>query len=92
MSVSVERTLSTKDRSRRCVACLWRLVPHVLLSLSLVAYAAFGAFLFQHIEGGDSASIPEDYRVFLDQIVDTVQNFNGEWDRQNLLSCLASSL
>lgn len=78
MSVAVKRRLSIKARSRRCLAGLWRLVPHVLLSLSLVAYAGFGAFLFQQIEGGNSPSIPEDYRVFLDQIVGTVQNSTGE--------------
>lgn len=78
MSVAVKRRPSIKARSRRCLACLWRLVPHVLLSLSLVAYAAAGAFVFQHIEGGNSSSIQEDYRVFLDQIVGTIQNSTGE--------------
>lgn len=78
MSVAVQSSLGAKARSRRCLARLWRLVPHVLLSLSLVAYAAVGALLFQHIEGGNSSGIQEDYRVFLDQIVGTVQNFTGE--------------
>lgn len=79
MSVAVKQRLSAKAQSRRCVARLGRLVPHVLLSLSLVAYAALGALLFQHIEGGSaSTTTQQDYHKFLKQIVDTVQKFTGE--------------
>lgn len=80
MSVAVKQRLSTKAQSRRCAARLGRLVPHVLLSLSLVAYAALGALLFQHIEGGSASTstTQQDYHEFLERIVDTVQNFTGE--------------
>lgn len=78
MSAAIEGRLSAKAQSRKCAARLWRLVPHVLLSLSLVAYAALGALLFQHIEGGSASTTQQEYRVFLGQIVDTVQNSTGE--------------
>uniref|UniRef100_A0A3Q3WKH4 Potassium channel domain-containing protein n=1 Tax=Mola mola TaxID=94237 RepID=A0A3Q3WKH4_MOLML len=58
---------------------LWRLFPHALLCLSLVAYAALGALLFQHIEGGGASSSRQEYRVFLAQIVGTVRNVSGRW-------------
>ncbi|XP_075902319.1 potassium channel subfamily K member 18 [Nelusetta ayraudi] len=67
-----------KAQAQSCTERLWRLFPHVLLSLSLVAYAALGAVLFMHIEGGSaSSSSPPDYRSFLGQIVDQVQNSTG---------------
>lgn len=89
MSVAVKRTLSTKAQSK-CAARLWRLVPHILLSLSLVAYAALGALLFQHIEGGSKSTTQQDYRVFLGQLVDMVQNVTGERFRQKPL-CFCQS-
>lgn len=85
MSVAVKRRLSAKAQSRRCVARLWRLVPHILLSLSLVAYAALGALLFQHIEGGNASTTPPEYQDFLEKIVDTVQNPTGEPFHQKLM-------
>lgn len=78
MSVAVKRRLSAKARSRECAARLWRLVPHVLLSLSLVVYAALGALLFMHIEGGSASSTQQEYQDFLGQIVDVVQNYTSE--------------
>lgn len=85
MSVTVKRSISAKDETRKCAARLWRLIPHILLSLSLVAYAALGALLFQHIEGRNSSTNQREYSAFLDQIVDTVQNFTGKWDLFHLL-------
>nr|XP_046257978.1 potassium channel subfamily K member 18 [Scatophagus argus] len=75
MSAAGKRRLSVKAESRKCAARFWRLIPHVLLSLSLVAYASLGALMFQHIEGGSASTTPQDYREFLGQIVSTVQNF-----------------
>lgn len=81
----MKRSISAKDETRKCAARLWRLVPHILLTLSLVAYAALGALLFQHIEGRSSSTNQREYSVFLGQIVDTVQNFTGKWDLFHLL-------
>ncbi|XP_073338475.1 potassium channel subfamily K member 18 [Pagrus major] len=75
MSVAVKRGISAKAESRKCAARFWRLFPHLLLCLSLVAYAALGALMFQHIEGGSTSSTTQDYHEFLGQIVGTVQNF-----------------
>lgn len=91
MSVAVKRRLSAKAQSRRCAARLWRLVPHVLLSLSLVAYAALGALLFQHIEGGNASTTPPEYQHFLEQIVDTVQNPTSEPFHQKLMPAVLVS-
>lgn len=78
MSVVVKRGINAKAESRKCAARLWRLFPHVLLCLSLVAYAALGALLFQHIEGESASTTQQDYRLFLGQIVGSVQNFTGK--------------
>lgn len=78
MSVVVKRGINAKAESRKCAVRLWRLFPHVLLCLSLVAYAALGALLFQHIEGESASTTQQDYRLFLGQIVGTVQNFTGK--------------
>lgn len=77
MSVAVKRGISAKAESRKCAARFWRLFPHLLLCLSLVAYAALGALMFQHIEGGNTSST-KDYLEFLGQIVGTIQNVTGE--------------
>lgn len=71
--------ISAEAACRSCAARLWRLFPHALLCLSLVAYAALGALLFQHIEGGGASSSRQEYRVFLAQIVATVRNVSGRW-------------
>ncbi|XP_051280050.1 potassium channel subfamily K member 18 [Dicentrarchus labrax] len=77
MSVAVKRGISAKGESRKCAARFWRLFPHLLLCLSLVAYAALGALLFQHIEGESASTTQQEYREFLGQIVRTVQNLTA---------------
>ncbi|KAM9848066.1 potassium channel subfamily K member 18 [Aulostomus maculatus] len=74
MSVSVKRGISVKNESRKCRARFWKLVPHLSLCLSLVAYAALGALMFQQIEGGSPSISRVEYHKFLGQIVATVQN------------------
>lgn len=68
----------SKAQAKSCTERLRRLFPHVLLSLSLVAYAFLGAILFEHIEGGSPSSTQHQYRKFLGQIVDDVKNKTGK--------------
>uniref|UniRef100_A0A671USP5 Potassium channel, subfamily K, member 18 n=1 Tax=Sparus aurata TaxID=8175 RepID=A0A671USP5_SPAAU len=86
MSVAVKRGISAKAESRKCAARFWRLFPHLLLCLSLVAYAALGALMFQHIEGGNTSST-KDYLEFLGQIVGTIQNVtdNASYTHQDIV-------
>lgn len=58
-------------RSRR----VWRLVPHLVLVLSLVLYTALGALVFWAIERRENPNSPEQqkYKVFLEDLVQTVQ-------------------
>ncbi|KAK9541996.1 hypothetical protein VZT92_002000 [Zoarces viviparus] len=76
MSVAVKRGISAKAESRKCAGRFWRLFPHLLLCLSLVAYAALGALMFEHIEGKSELYLPDEYHDFLLQIVSTVQNLS----------------
>ncbi|KAK7901746.1 hypothetical protein WMY93_018515 [Mugilogobius chulae] len=57
-------------RSRR----VWRLVPHLVLVLSLVLYAALGAVVFWFIEGGAENPTHPQYQQFLRDLVQTVHN------------------
>ncbi|KAM3863148.1 potassium channel subfamily K member 18 [Diretmus argenteus] len=85
MSVAVKGGRSKPEA--RCVARLWRLFPHLFLSLSLVGYAALGALVFQHIEGTNGDSTNKDYHDFLGDIITTIQNFSdtGSSTNQTLL-------
>ncbi|XP_075933461.1 potassium channel subfamily K member 18 [Anarhichas minor] len=76
MSVAVKRGISAKAESRKCAGRFWRLFPHLLLCLSLVAYAALGALMFEHIEGKSELYLPDEYHDFLRQIISTVQNLS----------------
>ncbi|XP_042357533.1 potassium channel subfamily K member 18 [Plectropomus leopardus] len=76
MSLAVKKGISAKNESRKCAARFWRLFPHLLLSLSLVAYAALGALIFERIERYASPDNQE-YHQFLGQIVSTVQNLTN---------------
>lgn len=79
MSVAAKKGISAKAESRKCARRFWRLFPHLFLCLSLVAYAALGALMFDYIEGGGESTIQPDYSDFLSQIVRTVQNLTGNW-------------
>ncbi|XP_022620859.1 potassium channel subfamily K member 18 [Seriola dumerili] len=76
MSLAVKKGISAKAESRKCAARLWRLFPHLLLCLSLVAYAALGALMFQYVEGSSNSTTQTEYHEFLGQIVSTVQNLS----------------
>uniref|UniRef100_A0A3Q1HIP9 Uncharacterized protein n=1 Tax=Anabas testudineus TaxID=64144 RepID=A0A3Q1HIP9_ANATE len=75
MSVALEKGTGVKTESIKCAARFWKLFPHLTLCLSLVAYAALGALMFQHIEGRRDSAIEPEYDDFLGEIVSTVQNF-----------------
>lgn len=80
MSVAVRGKISAKSESRKCAARACRLIPHLLLCLSLVAYAALGGFVFELIEGpgsGSDPSIQPGYQTFLNDLVQIVQNLSG---------------
>ncbi|XP_053188648.1 potassium channel subfamily K member 18 [Scomber japonicus] len=62
------------EEARKWAAHSWRLLPHLMLCLSLVAYAALGALMFRHIEGGNVSTTQPEYHDFLGKIVDRVQN------------------
>uniref|UniRef100_A0A673BDV4 Potassium channel, subfamily K, member 18 n=1 Tax=Sphaeramia orbicularis TaxID=375764 RepID=A0A673BDV4_9TELE len=81
MSVAVRGKIAAKSESRKCAARACRLIPHLLLCLSLVAYAALGGFVFELIEGpggGSDPSIQPKYQSFLQDLVQTVQNLSGK--------------
>ncbi|XP_061646277.1 potassium channel subfamily K member 18 [Phyllopteryx taeniolatus] len=56
-----------------CIARFWKLLPHIMLCLSLVIYAALGALLFQYIEGR-APPTKQEYHYFLGQIIRHVQH------------------
>ncbi|XP_028279389.1 potassium channel subfamily K member 18 [Parambassis ranga] len=79
MSVSAKKEISAQKEFRRCTSRFWRLFPHLLLSASLVGYAALGALIFQHIEGKSPSSSSEtEYHKFLGDIVSAVQNHSND--------------
>uniref|UniRef100_A0A672ICP1 Potassium channel, subfamily K, member 18 n=1 Tax=Salarias fasciatus TaxID=181472 RepID=A0A672ICP1_SALFA len=67
-----------RRHSRKCAGRLWKLFPHLLLCLSLVAYAALGALIFKQIEGRSPSPVQQDYYDFVNRLVDTVQNLTSE--------------
>ncbi|XP_047459377.1 potassium channel subfamily K member 18 [Mugil cephalus] len=87
MSVAVKRGISAKNESRKCAARFWTLFPHLLLCLSLVAYAALGALIFRHIEGGSLSNTQKEYLKFLGEIVSTVQDAinNGSYTNDDIV-------
>ncbi|KAM6997695.1 potassium channel subfamily K member 18 [Tautogolabrus adspersus] len=74
MSVALKRGISAKAESRKCAARFWRLFPHLVLCLSLVGFAALGALMFKHIEGGVESTYQDEFQKFLGEIVTKVQN------------------
>ncbi|KAK0146915.1 Potassium channel subfamily K member 18 [Merluccius polli] len=63
--------------AKPCAVRLWKVFPHLFLSLSLVGYAALGAVIFKNIEGQKKSASTEDYHKFLGQLVATVQNLTN---------------
>ncbi|CAL8255590.1 unnamed protein product [Lota lota] len=74
-----------KNREAPCCVCLWKIFPHLFLSLSLVGYAALGALLFMNIEGRNDSNSTEEYHMFLGQIVTTIQNLTNHNQTQKQL-------
>ncbi|XP_037637284.1 potassium channel subfamily K member 18 [Sebastes umbrosus] len=73
--MSVKKGRSVKAEFRKCATRLYRLFPHLLLCLSLVAYAALGGLMFEYIEGGSASTLQqEEYHDFLGLIVNAVRN------------------
>ncbi|XP_077586595.1 potassium channel subfamily K member 18 isoform X1 [Stigmatopora nigra] len=70
-----------------CKARVWKLLPHLMLCLSLVIYAALGACLFQYIEGR-APPIKKEYHDFLGDIILHVQNLtkNTSSTQQNIVN------
>lgn len=78
MSVAVKR--GSSGPKSKCAARLWRLFPHLFLCLSLVAYAALGALVFEQVEGKNKSNELEvDFHTFLGEIVNSIQNRSRKW-------------
>ncbi|XP_008427197.1 potassium channel subfamily K member 18 [Poecilia reticulata] len=74
MIVSGETAVLHETWHGRCRARFGRLFPHLTLCCALVAYTMLGAFIFMLVEGGSKSSTKDEYRNFLSQIVEMVQN------------------
>ncbi|GAA6221191.1 potassium channel subfamily K member 18, partial [Lates japonicus] len=94
MSVAANKGINAKAESRKCASRFWRLFPHLFLCLSLVAYAALGALMFDYIEGGGESTIQPDYSDFLSQIVRTVQNLtdNSSCTHEDILQTVDKTM
>ncbi|TDH00983.1 hypothetical protein EPR50_G00175520 [Perca flavescens] len=98
MSVAVKKKKSVKAEFRKCAWRSWWLFPHLLLCLSLVAYAALGALMFAHIEGNGLKVLnytrPTEYQRFLAQVVATVQNLtnNASATQQDIMDRVATQM
>ncbi|KAM4614817.1 potassium channel subfamily K member 18 [Polymixia lowei] len=91
MSVAVKGNCKGESK---CAARLWRLFPHLFLSLSLVAYAALGAVVFKNIEGRSDSTSKEKYHEFLLKLVTKVQNLteNSSYTQQNLVESVEEDI
>ncbi|KAM4730184.1 potassium channel subfamily K member 18 [Anableps anableps] len=74
MTVSENTAVSLETGSRKCCTRFWRLFPHLMLCGTLVAYAVVGALIFMQVEGGRESGTKQDYRRFLEEIVEIAQN------------------
>ncbi|XP_032397907.1 potassium channel subfamily K member 18 [Etheostoma spectabile] len=94
MSVAVKKKKGVKAELRKCAWRSWRLFPHLLLCLSLVAYAALGALMFWYIEGRNASGSPPEYHRFLAQIITTVQNLtnNASNTQQDIVDGVAAQM
>lgn len=73
MPVAVKRERARRRAGRAVVKWMWALFPHVVLILSLIAYAVFGALLFRQIEGRPRNDTKE-YGDFVRQVVELARN------------------
>ncbi|XP_078129380.1 potassium channel subfamily K member 18 [Sander vitreus] len=92
--MAIRKRKGVKAELRKCAWRSWRLFPHLLLCLSLVAYAALGALMFQHIEGKIASGSPPEYRRFLAQLITTVQNLtnNASCTQQHIVDGVAAQM
>ncbi|XP_077351572.1 potassium channel subfamily K member 18 isoform X3 [Festucalex cinctus] len=74
---------------KACTEWLWKMLPHVMLCLSLVVYAVLGALLFQYVEG-KAPPAKQEYHSFLGNIIRHVQNLsnNSLYSHQNIVEDL----
>ncbi|XP_076833822.1 potassium channel subfamily K member 18 [Brachyhypopomus gauderio] len=85
MSVVAKKGRGSTEEKRRGERRVWPLFPHAFLILSLIGYAVLGAWVFRAIEGRNSAnSTGEDYRNFVRQVVETVNNHSDHPEKQLL--------
>ncbi|XP_077351571.1 potassium channel subfamily K member 18 isoform X2 [Festucalex cinctus] len=92
-----EKMRSTLDKQamspicelKACTEWLWKMLPHVMLCLSLVVYAVLGALLFQYVEG-KAPPAKQEYHSFLGNIIRHVQNLsnNSLYSHQNIVEDL----
>ncbi|XP_067092799.1 potassium channel subfamily K member 18 isoform X1 [Osmerus mordax] len=73
----------SEERSK-CVARIWKVFPHVFLIVSLIAYAALGAILFNYVEGNSAPTGEEDYDKFLCDIVRLNRSDNSSCTREEV--------
>lgn len=75
MSVAVKGRKSSSKWAVR----LWKVFPHLFLTLSLVGYAALGAVIFKLIEQNYASTDKTEYHTFLSGIVTSIQNLTRKW-------------
>ncbi|XP_019737435.1 potassium channel subfamily K member 18 isoform X1 [Hippocampus comes] len=81
-----KQAMSPIGKFKANLVWFWKLLPHVMLCVSLVGYAALGALLFQYIEGR-APPAKQEYHGFLGHIIRHVQNLtnNSSYTHQNIV-------
>ncbi|KAI7804739.1 K2P18.1 potassium channel, partial [Triplophysa rosa] len=75
-SVALEEGEKSNPKGN-CARWIWRLFPHVFLILSLMAFAALGALIFERIEKRESYDESKEIQRVVRKVVETVQNHTG---------------